>query len=48
MPGLVVPFMIFTGVYVFLAGVVTWLLVRHIRNVERDYESARAGGDHES
>ncbi len=41
MPGLVVPFLIFTLVYLFLAGVVTWLLVRHIRNVERDYPSAR-------
>jgi cytochrome d ubiquinol oxidase subunit I len=40
MPGLVIPFLIFTGVYLFLAVVVTWLLVRHIRNVERDYPSA--------
>jgi cytochrome bd ubiquinol oxidase subunit I len=41
MPGLVVPFAIFMGVYALLAVVVTWLMVRHIRNVERDYESAR-------
>ena len=41
MPGLIVPFLLFAAVYVFLAGVVTWLMVRHIRNVERDYPSAR-------
>jgi cytochrome d ubiquinol oxidase subunit I len=41
MPGLVIPFLIFTGVYLFLAAVVTWLMARHIGNVERDYESAR-------
>lgn len=41
MPGLAIPFLIFSAVYLFLAGVVTWLLTRHIRNVERDYPSAR-------
>jgi cytochrome bd ubiquinol oxidase subunit I len=41
MPGLVWPFAIFTAVYLFLAGVVTWLMVRHIRSVERNYPSAR-------
>jgi cytochrome d ubiquinol oxidase subunit I len=37
MPGLVYPFLIFTGVYVFLAAVVAWLLLRHIRAAGRDY-----------
>jgi cytochrome d ubiquinol oxidase subunit I len=41
MPGLAIPFLVFTAVYLFLAGVVAWLLVRHIRSVERDYPSAR-------
>ncbi len=41
MPGLVVPFLVFTSVYLVLAVVVAWLLTRHIRNVERDYPSAR-------
>jgi len=41
MPGLMAPFLLFAAVYVFLAGVVTWLMVRHIANVERDYPSAR-------
>lgn len=41
MPGLIVPFAIFMAVYALLALVVTWLLVRLIANVERDYPSAR-------
>lgn len=41
MPGLIVPFAIFMAVYTLLALVVTWLLVRLIANVERDYPSAR-------
>lgn len=41
MPGLAVPFLVFTAVYLFLAGVVAWLLARHIRNAPRDYASAR-------
>ena len=41
MPGLVYPFLAFTGVYLFLAAVVAWLLLRHIRAAERDYPSAR-------
>lgn len=41
MPGLMAPFLVFTGVYLVLAVVVAWLLARHIRNVERDYPSAR-------
>jgi cytochrome d ubiquinol oxidase subunit I len=41
MPGLVVPFLLFTAVYLFLTGVVTWLMARHIANVERDYPSAK-------
>lgn len=45
MPGLVVPFAIFMAVYAFLALVVTWLLVRLIRNVERDYPSARTNAE---
>jgi cytochrome bd ubiquinol oxidase subunit I len=40
MPGLVYPFLIFSAVYLFLAAVVTWLLIRHIRSVDRDYPSA--------
>ncbi|MDB5105515.1 MAG: cytochrome bd-type quinol oxidase subunit 1 [Fibrobacteres bacterium] len=34
MPGLVYPFLIFSAVYLFLAVVVSWLLLRHIRAVE--------------
>ena len=34
MPGLVIPFAIFSAVYLFLAIVVSWLLLRHIRAVE--------------
>jgi cytochrome d ubiquinol oxidase subunit I len=34
MPGLVYPFLIFSAVYLFLAAVVSWLLLRHIRAVE--------------
>jgi cytochrome d ubiquinol oxidase subunit I len=41
MPGLVVPFLMFALVYLFLTGVVTWLMIRHIANVGRDYPSAR-------
>jgi cytochrome d ubiquinol oxidase subunit I len=41
MPGLVIPFLLFTAVYVLLAGVVTWLLWRHIATVEEKYPSAR-------
>ncbi len=40
MPGLIYPFLLFTAVYVFLTGVVTWLMLRHIRSLERDYPSA--------
>lgn len=41
MPGLVYPFLMFTFIYIFLTFTVAWLLVRHIRTVERDYPSAR-------
>jgi cytochrome d ubiquinol oxidase subunit I len=34
MPGLVYPFLIFSAVYLFLAVVVAWLLLRHIRAIE--------------
>jgi cytochrome bd ubiquinol oxidase subunit I len=34
MPGLVYPFLIFSAVYFFLAVVVSWLLLRHIRAIE--------------
>jgi cytochrome d ubiquinol oxidase subunit I len=34
MPGLVYPMMLFTGVYLFLSFVVTWLMVRQFRNVD--------------
>jgi cytochrome bd ubiquinol oxidase subunit I len=41
MPGLVYPFLLFTGIYAFLSFTVAWLLWRHIRAVDRDYPSAR-------
>lgn len=41
MPGLIFPFLIFTTVYVFLSGVVVWLLYRHIKTVDQIYPSAR-------
>ncbi len=40
MPGLVYPFLAFSAVYLFLAIVVAWLMLRHIRAVEKDYPSA--------
>jgi cytochrome d ubiquinol oxidase subunit I len=43
MPGLVYPFLAFSAVYFFLAVVVAWLLLRHIRSVEHEYASARVG-----
>lgn len=42
MPGLVYPFLAFTVVYLFLAGVVSWLLIRHIRAADREFPSAAA------
>ena len=33
MPGLVYPMVLFTGVYLLLAFVVTWLMVRQFRHV---------------
>jgi cytochrome d ubiquinol oxidase subunit I len=33
MPGLIYPMMLFTGVYLLLAFVVTWLMVRQFRHV---------------
>jgi cytochrome d ubiquinol oxidase subunit I len=33
MPGLVYPLALFTGVYLLLSFVVTWLMVRQFRNV---------------
>lgn len=41
MPGLAAPFLVFTAVYLFLTVTVSWLMLRHIRAVERDYPSAR-------
>jgi cytochrome d ubiquinol oxidase subunit I len=41
MPGLLYPFLAFSLVYLFLALVVGWLMLRHIRAAERDYPSAR-------
>ncbi len=35
MPGLVYPFLVFSAVYLFLALVVSWLMLRHIRAVEK-------------
>lgn len=42
MPGLVYPFLVFTTVYVFLAAVVAWLMVRHIRAADKEFPSASA------
>jgi cytochrome d ubiquinol oxidase subunit I len=41
MPGLQYPFFIFTGVYVMLTFVVTWLMYRQIITLEDRYESAK-------
>ncbi|MCB9771608.1 MAG: cytochrome ubiquinol oxidase subunit I [Candidatus Omnitrophica bacterium] len=35
MPGLVFPFMLTTGVYIFLAIIVTWLMVRQFKSITR-------------
>ncbi|MDB5050825.1 MAG: cytochrome bd-type quinol oxidase subunit 1 [Fibrobacteres bacterium] len=40
MPGLVYPFLLFTAVYFFLAAVVSWLMLRHIRAADREFPSA--------
>jgi cytochrome d ubiquinol oxidase subunit I len=45
MPGLVYPFLIFTSVYVFLALVVSWLMLRHIRAADREFPSASLDKD---
>jgi cytochrome d ubiquinol oxidase subunit I len=45
MPGLIYPFLAFSAVYLFLAVVVIWLMLRHIRAVEREYPSARPEAD---
>ena len=39
MPGLVVPFTTFTVLYLFLAGVVTVLMIRLARSVTREVET---------
>ena len=44
MPGLIYPFLVFTSVYVFLAGVVTWLMLRHIRAADREFPTAHDAG----
>ena len=44
MPGLVVPFVFFTLLYVFLAGVVVWLLLRQVAASPRVAEGAGAKG----
>jgi cytochrome d ubiquinol oxidase subunit I len=41
MPGLIYPFLAFSAVYLFLAVVVAWLMLRHIRAAEREYPSVR-------
>jgi cytochrome bd ubiquinol oxidase subunit I len=48
MPGLIYPFLIFTSVYVFLAGVVSWLMLRHIRAADREFPSASQEGSGEA
>jgi cytochrome d ubiquinol oxidase subunit I len=35
MPGLVVPFVLFTLLYIFLATMVVWLLMRQIAGIRR-------------
>ena len=41
MPGLQYPFFIFTGVYLLLAGIVTWLMYRQIITLADRYETAK-------
>lgn len=45
MPGLVVPFLIFTGVYLLLAFVLVWLMHRQIKTLPEKYAGARLTGD---
>ncbi len=40
MPGLQYPFFMFAVIYVFLFGVVSWLMLRHINAVAQDYPSS--------
>jgi len=40
MPGLQYPFFMFAAIYVFLFGVVSWLMLRHINAVAQDYPSS--------
>jgi cytochrome d ubiquinol oxidase subunit I len=46
MPGLVVPFIVFTILYIFLGAIVVWLLWRHVRGSPRasDTEPAPVAG----
>jgi cytochrome d ubiquinol oxidase subunit I len=50
MPGLIVPFLLFTTLYCFLGGVVVWLLYRQIIRSPKTTEWTRvyssAGGTH--
>jgi cytochrome d ubiquinol oxidase subunit I len=39
MPGLVVPFVTFTILYIFLAVITTWLLLRQVAASPQDFES---------
>ncbi|EMR02336.1 cytochrome ubiquinol oxidase subunit I [Cesiribacter andamanensis] len=41
MPGLVLPFLLFTGIYLLLTFVLVWLMVRQIRTLPEHYPSAR-------
>jgi cytochrome bd ubiquinol oxidase subunit I len=48
MPGLVVPFVMFTLLYIFLAAIVVWLLIRQVAKSPRIFgPEARPGGDDE-
>jgi cytochrome d ubiquinol oxidase subunit I len=47
MPGLVVPFITFTLLYVFLAGVVVWLLIRQVADSPRIVSPESVGRDKE-
>ncbi|MGH2575828.1 MAG: cytochrome ubiquinol oxidase subunit I [Ignavibacteria bacterium] len=39
MPGLIYPLMLFTGIYLLLSFIVTWLLVRQIKTLPKEYNA---------
>jgi cytochrome bd-type quinol oxidase subunit 1 len=46
MPGLKVPFVTFTLVYIFLAAVVVWLLIRQVAESPRVYAEPVVEAEH--